>query len=102
MVYTSGFQSVLPGPAISAPLRTCWKCKLSVLSWPSESNSRVGPASCMLIGSPGDPDTHKLENVSYNLGLDLRMDQPLIATLGSKAGTFSFSGYLGGPWDQPA
>ena len=56
----------------------------------------------MLIGSPGDPDTHKLENVSYNLGLDLRMDQPLIATLGSKAGTFSFSGYLGSPWDQPA
>uniref|UniRef100_A0A8C2QUZ1 Guanine nucleotide-binding protein subunit alpha n=2 Tax=Caprinae TaxID=9963 RepID=A0A8C2QUZ1_CAPHI len=41
----------------------------------------------MLIGSPGDPDAHKLENVSYNLGLDLRMDQPLIATLGSKAGT---------------
>ena len=56
----------------------------------------------MLIGSPDDPDTHKLENVSYNLGLDLRMDQPLIATLGSKAGTFSFSGYLGGPWDQPS
>ena len=56
----------------------------------------------MLIGSPGDPDAHKLENVSYNLGLDLRMDQPLIATLGSKAGTFSFSGHLGGLWDQPA
>ena len=71
-------------------------------AWPSETNSRVGPASCMLIGSPGDPDAHKLENVSYNLGLDLRMDQPLIATLGSKAGTFSFSGHLGGLWDQPA
>ena len=54
-------------------------------SCPSEPNSGVGPAGCMLIRLPGDPDIHKLENLFYSISLQLRTGQPLLAALGSKA-----------------